>query len=175
MHCYKAVYLIACACHRFLINYSIYNIHCQVTYVYNACLCMCLSALYNFYAILQGQQEKAALVVQRTTVKQGRFLWCHLTDECTVQLEQHSRICFRKKLQPRTLKQRAKHPIKTHIWGGISSRGATSLVMFMGIMDVQCLGALYEAGLILYLSFRGGSQMGIDCTKTMTQNIPQSS
>ena len=75
------------------------------------------------------------------------------TDECTVQLEQHSRICFCK-LLPRTLKQRAKHPIKIHIWGGISSKGATSLVLFTGIMNADCLGAVYKAGLIPFIQER---------------------
>ena len=76
------------------------------------------------------------------------------TDECTVQLEQHSRVCFRKRLQPRVLKQRAKHPIKIHIWGGISIKGATSLVMFTGIMNAVRLGAVYEAGLIPFIHER---------------------
>ena len=65
-----------------------------------------------------------------------------------------------------TLKQRAKHPIKIHIWGGISTKGATSLVMFTGIMNAERLGTVCEAGLL-----KRGSQMGIDCTKTMIQNI----
>ena len=37
------------------------------------------------------------------------------TDESTVQLEQHSKICFRKHLNPRKLKQRAKHPVKLRV------------------------------------------------------------
>ena len=96
--------------------------------------------------------------------KRKQLMWCKeqlrskeefsdviFTDECTVQLEQYSRICFWKKLQPQTLKQRAKHQIKIHIWGGISKRGATSLVMFTGIMDAQCFGAVYEAGLVPFI------------------------
>jgi len=59
------------------------------------------------------------------------------TDESTVQLEQHSRICFRKQLQPRLLKQRAKHLVKVHIWGGISVKGATRVIMFTGIMNAE--------------------------------------
>ena len=82
------------------------------------------------------------------------FLDVIFTDECTVQLERHSRICFRKKLQPQALKQRAKHPIKIHIWGGISTKGATSLVMFTGIMNAECLGAVYEAGLVPFIQER---------------------
>ena len=57
----------------------------------------------------------------------------------TVQLEQHSRLCFWKCLQPCTLKQRAKHLVKVHIWGGISKRGATDVIIFTGIMDAERL------------------------------------
>ena len=39
-------------------------------------------------------------------------------DECSVQLDHHGRLCFRRKLQPRRLKGRPKHPAKIHIWGG---------------------------------------------------------
>ena len=75
-------------------------------------------------------------------------------DECSVQLEQHSRICFRKRLQPRKLKQRAKHPVKIHICGGISTRGATRVIMFSGIMNAQRLATILEAGLLPFISER---------------------
>ena len=68
-------------------------------------------------------------------------------DESTVQLEQHSRICFRKWLQPRNLKQCAKHPVKIHIWGGISVRGATS-----GIKNAERLAIILEAGLLPFIT-----------------------
>jgi len=29
-----------------------------------------------------------------------------------------------------------KHPLKVHVWGGISKHGPTELVIFEGIMDV---------------------------------------
>ena len=99
--------------------------------------------------------------------KRKRLIWCKeqrrtndqfqdviFCDESTVQLEQHSRICFRKRMQPRVLKQRAKHPIKVHIWGGISARGATQLVIFTGIMDADRLAAVYEAGLLPFIEAR---------------------
>lgn len=83
------------------------------------------------------------------------------TDESTVQLENHSRICFRKQLQPRRLKQRAKHPIKVHIWGGISARGATRVIMFTGIMNAQRLARVFEVGLLPFIeeNFRGGHRL----------------
>ena len=76
------------------------------------------------------------------------------TDESTVQLDQHSRVCFRRRLQPRKLKQRAKHPVKVHIWGGISKRGATDVVIFTGIMNAERLIAVFEAGLLPFLRDR---------------------
>lgn len=74
------------------------------------------------------------------------------TDESSIQLEHHSRVCFRKRLQPRKLKQRAKHPVKLHIWGGISKRGATRIIMFGGIMNARRLGMILEAGLLPFIA-----------------------
>ena len=73
------------------------------------------------------------------------------TDESTIQLDQHSRLCFRRHLQPWVLKQRAKHPIKVHVWGGISKRGATNVIIFSGIMDAERLERIFEAGLLPFL------------------------
>lgn len=56
------------------------------------------------------------------------------TDESTIWLERHSKICFRKKGEPPKLKPRGKHPFKLHVWAGISKRGATPILLFTGIM-----------------------------------------
>ena len=37
------------------------------------------------------------------------------SDECTVQLDSHSKLCFRKIGQPRKLKPKPKHPFKVHV------------------------------------------------------------
>ena len=58
--------------------------------------------------------------------------------------------CFLKKLE----KTKGQAPIKLHIWGGISIRGVTKLVMFTGIMDANHLGAIYEAGLLPFVNER---------------------
>jgi len=34
---------------------------------------------------------------------------------------------------------RAKHPVKVHVWAGISMRGRTGICIFEGIMDVEIL------------------------------------
>jgi len=100
--------------------------------------------LFNFRSI----KEKGCKEQQRTNEQFQDGLFC---DESTVQLENHSRICFHKRMQPRVLKQRAKHPIKVHIWGGISARGAAQLVIFPSIMNAERLGAVYEAGLLPFI------------------------
>ena len=51
------------------------------------------------------------------------------TDESSVMLDRHRRMCYRKKCEPRKLKAQPKHPVKVHIWGGISKCGATSVVI----------------------------------------------
>ena len=94
----------------------------------------------------------------REANKEKRKKWCKIqldnneqfqnvvfTDECTVQLDHHGRLCFRKQ------KQRPKHPAKVHIWDGISMRGATRLVMFTGIMNAIKYGQILETGLVPFL------------------------
>ena len=60
-----------------------------------------------------------------------RFIWANAnvgddfhnviwTDETTVQLQTHKRYSCRKKGCLPTLKPRPKHPVKIHVWGGIS-------------------------------------------------------
>ena len=60
------------------------------------------------------------------------FIW---TDECSVQLESHRKITYRKEGQPMKMISQPKHPPKVHVWGGISARGATALVIFTGILS----------------------------------------
>lgn len=41
-----------------------------------------------------------------------------------------------------------KHPYKVHVWAGISKRGATRILIFMGIMKKRILGGEYPSGYI---------------------------
>ena len=52
------------------------------------------------------------------------------SDECSVQLESHRKVTYRKESQPSKIVSRPKHPPKVHVWGGISARGATAVVIF---------------------------------------------
>jgi transposase len=54
------------------------------------------------------------------------------TDECTVMLDPHTRKCFHRRGCAKPLKPRVKHPVKVHVWGGISWYGATAVCIFDG-------------------------------------------
>ena len=49
------------------------------------------------------------------------------SDEASVQLETLRKHCYRKQEECPTPKPHPKHPIKVHVWAGISSQGATKL------------------------------------------------
>ena len=59
------------------------------------------------------------------------------TDECSVHMENHAKLSFQRKWEPPKMKGRAKHPYKVHVWAGISKRGATNVLIFIGNMDAQ--------------------------------------
>ena len=63
------------------------------------------------------------------------------TDECTVQLERHRRKAYMKKGQRQMLLASvAKHPVKLHVWAGISHKGATDICIFDGKTRLNSLG-----------------------------------
>ena len=94
--------------------------------------------------------------------KQKRLDWAHLylhddfanviwTDETTVQLETHRRHCYRKEGEKPQPKPRAKHPIKVHVWAGISKKGATRVCIFEGIMAAPLYCSILEKTLLPFL------------------------
>ena len=65
-------------------------------------------------------KEKRSLWCQQQLVNGedfNDFIW---TDECTV--IERKRKTYRRYGQPRRLKPKPKHPLKIHVWGGISIR-----------------------------------------------------
>jgi len=57
------------------------------------------------------------------------------TDETNVQIETHRRTCcYKRGLKP-CYKPKLKHPIKVHVWAGISHRGRSKLCIFEGKMN----------------------------------------
>lgn len=56
------------------------------------------------------------------------------TDECTAQLHNNKVTFYRKRDAARPSLPKPKHPLKVHLWAGISRRGATVVLTFDGIM-----------------------------------------
>ena len=74
------------------------------------------------------------------------------SDETTVQLETHRRRCYRKEGEKPRLKPRAKHPIKVHVWGGISKKGATAVCIFEGTMDAVLYCEILQRTLLPFIA-----------------------
>ena len=55
------------------------------------------------------------------------------TDESSIWLNRHSKLCFRETGQPKKMKPTPKHPYKDHVWAGISTKGATPILIFGGL------------------------------------------
>ena len=90
----------------------------------------------------------------------GHVLWARddfanviFSDECTIQMEAHAKLCFRRKnsKDPPKLKPRAKHPCRVHVWAGISKRGQTSIVIFSGIMLSEFYLTILKKGLMPFI------------------------
>ena len=47
--------------------------------------------------------------------------------------------------------QRAKHLVQVHVWGGISKRAATNIIIFTGIINAEHLGMIFEVGLLPFV------------------------
>lgn len=73
------------------------------------------------------------------------------SDETTVQLETHRRFCYRKQGERPLPKPRPKHPIKVHVWAGISKKGPTSVCIFEGIMAAPLFCDILERTLLPFL------------------------
>ena len=105
--------------------------------------------------------------------KEKRVVWCQeqldsgeqfndvfFTDQSKIEISRVSRRSFRRKGQPAASSRmpKPKHPLSVLVWGGISGRGATGLVIFNGITDSAYYqnaiirGGLIPAGNRLYVS-----------------------
>ena len=98
-----------------------------------------------------ANREKRLEWCQETITNKETFDNIIWTDECSVQLDHHGRLCFRKVKQPRKLKPRPKHPPKLHVWAGITCRGATSIVVFKGVMTSTRYCSILETALLPFI------------------------
>lgn len=104
------------------------------------------------YCQLIRQQNKCKRLDWARTYINDDFNNVIWTDETSVQLETHKRLCYRKEGQRPLPKPRPKHPVKVHVWAGISKKGATKVCIFEGIMAAPLYCAILEKTLIPFIS-----------------------
>ena len=73
------------------------------------------------------------------------------SDECSISLQQFRRTCYRKIGEPAKRKPKPKHPLKVHVWAGISRHGATKICVFEGIMEADLYCDILRTTLVPFL------------------------
>ena len=90
----------------------------------------------HYCQMLRETNRIARLAFTQECLEKGEdFEDVVFTNESTIWLEQHGKICFRKEGRPG--KPRSKHPFKVNVWAGISKRGVTLILIFTGIMKKE--------------------------------------
>ncbi|XP_061563494.1 transposable element Tcb2 transposase [Cololabis saira] len=90
----------------------------------------------RFVPMTREKNKVARLLQAQSWLVAGEcFNNVFFTDESTVTLERFALQCWRKNNFTGTAKPKVKHPVKLHVWGGISRCGPGPLVIFDGIMD----------------------------------------
>ena len=97
--------------------------------------------------IREQNRWKRLLCCLQQTIKSEMFKDVIWSDVCRVMIKRKRKTC-RRVGQPRKLKPKPKHPLKVHIWGAISTKGAAPLVMFTENLTAIRLGKILEASLI---------------------------
>ena len=76
------------------------------------------------------------------------------TDECTIQLHDNKVVAYREHESIAPNHCRPKHPLKLHLWGAISKRGPSKLLVFEGIMNSDFyIENVLRVGLVPFLEF----------------------
>ena len=75
------------------------------------------------------------------------------SDECTIQLHDNKSVAYRNKNSTAPNHCRPKHPLKIHLWGAISKKGPSKLLIFDGIMDSEFyVEYILKCGLLPFIS-----------------------
>lgn len=98
----------------------------------------------------------------------SRFENAIWNDETSIQVESHISVCCWKVCHHPKPKPRPKHPVKGHIWSGISWYGRTSAVIFENIMDAIWYTKVLEKGLLPFIKY---TLQNTSSCKTMTPSI----
>ena len=102
--------------------------------------------------IRDANKVKRLEFAQRVLESGDTFNNVIFSDECSISLQAYRRTCFRMVNEPTKWKLKPKHPIKVHVWGGISRSGATKICMFDGIMDADLFCSILETTLVPFIS-----------------------
>ena len=73
------------------------------------------------------------------------------TDESSIEIERATTIRFHKQGEMYKPVPKPKHPLKVHVWGGISKHRPTELVIFEGIMDAVLYCQILETSLLPFI------------------------
>lgn len=98
--------------------------------------------------IRHANKEKRLQWAQEQLAAGEQFNDVVFTDESRIEISRMSHRSFRKDGEPTPRQPRPKHPLSILIWGGISKRGATEIVMFNGIMKSDFYQTILQDALI---------------------------
>ena len=101
--------------------------------------------------IRDANKVKRLEFAQRVLESGDTFHNVIFSDECSISLQSHRRTCFRMADEPTKWKPKPKHPLKVHVWGGISRHGATKICIFDGIMDADLFCNVLETTLVPFI------------------------
>ena len=87
--------------------------------------------------VREANRTKRSEFAQRCIDEDETFTNAIFTDERTVALENHASLSFHQSWEPPKLKQYPNHPLKFHIWGGISRHGPTKHDISDGLMALE--------------------------------------
>lgn len=83
--------------------------------------------------IRQPNKEKRVEFCQKLILDNDNFDNIIWTDECTIQLHDNKVVIYRPIDGMTHTIPKPKHPLKIHVWAGISRRGPTQITLFDGI------------------------------------------
>ena len=101
--------------------------------------------------IRDANKVKRLEFAQRVLESGDTFHNVIFSNECSISLQSYRRTCFRMADEPTKRKPKPKHPLKVHVWGGISRNGATKICIFDGIMDADLFCNILETTLVPFI------------------------
>ena len=87
--------------------------------------------------ICKDNQVKCLQLSEKYLRENEQFKDVIFTDKCSILLENHRKLSFHQSWEQSKHKGKPKHPVKVHVWAGISKREPTELTVFEGIIDAQ--------------------------------------